>query len=135
MNYEKVSVNIDDKKLASIDLLVENGFYNNRTDFINQAVTNLLFNEKKLLNKLLDNKEEDANIINDKVWFIGVSCFTKEYLLKIKSLKTKINIKGFGVLKFSSDCDDELIKETVATISKKIQLNASSKLKEYYKTR
>jgi len=38
MNYEKVSVNIDDKKLANIDLLVENGFYANRTDFINQAV-------------------------------------------------------------------------------------------------
>jgi len=133
MNYEKVSVNIDDKKLANIDLLVENGFYANRTDFINQAVANLLSDEKKLVNKLLNNKEEDANIINDKVWFIGVSCFTKEYLLKIKCLKTKINVKGFGVLTFSSDCDDELVKETIESISKKIQLNASSTLKEYYK--
>ena len=35
---EKVSVNINTSTLAAIDLLVDNGHYFNRSDFINQAL-------------------------------------------------------------------------------------------------
>ena len=35
---EKVSVNINTSTLSTIDLLVDNGYYSNRSDFINQAV-------------------------------------------------------------------------------------------------
>ena len=35
---EKVSVNINTSSWSSIDLLVDNGYYSNRSDFINQAV-------------------------------------------------------------------------------------------------
>ena len=35
---EKVSVNINTATLSTIDLLVDNGYYSNRSDFINQAV-------------------------------------------------------------------------------------------------
>lgn len=38
MNYEKVSVNINDRNLSQIDLLIENDFYTNRSDFINQSI-------------------------------------------------------------------------------------------------
>jgi Arc/MetJ-type ribon-helix-helix transcriptional regulator len=34
MNYEKVSINVDNKLLAKIDLLVSEGFYSTRSDFI-----------------------------------------------------------------------------------------------------
>ena len=35
---EKVSVNVNTSTLAAIDLLVDNGYYSNRSDFINQAL-------------------------------------------------------------------------------------------------
>ena len=35
---EKVSVNINTSTLAAIDMLVDHGYYSNRSDFINQAL-------------------------------------------------------------------------------------------------
>lgn len=35
---EKTSVNINTATLSSIDILVDNGYYSNRSDFINQAL-------------------------------------------------------------------------------------------------
>lgn len=132
MNYEKVSVNIDDKKLSQIDLLVENGFYANRSDFINQATQELLDKEVNNIEKILEQNSMDSYIINDNIWFIGVSSFDKEFLSRVKELNKKINVKGFGVLSFSKDCTDDLIIETVESISKKIKVVATDKVKEHF---
>lgn len=132
MNYEKVSVNIDDKKLSKIDLLVENGFYANRSDFINQATQELLDKEDNNIEKILEQNSIDNYIINDNIWFVGASSFDKEFLERVKALDKKINVKGFGVLSFNKECNDELIISTVETISKKIKIIASDKVKEYF---
>ncbi|WP_322201866.1 hypothetical protein [Acutalibacter intestini] len=39
---EKVSVHINSSTLAAIDMLVNNGYYSNRSDFINQALRETL---------------------------------------------------------------------------------------------
>ena len=49
MNSEKVSVNINNDKLAKIDLLVSEGFYSNRSAFINDAVEALLEKKTELI--------------------------------------------------------------------------------------
>lgn len=54
MNNEKVSVNVSDEALARIDLLVEDGFYANRSEFINRAVETLLNKESRTVEKLLE---------------------------------------------------------------------------------
>ena len=132
MNYEKVSVNISDKKLSQMDLLIENGLYANRSDFINQAVDDLLDRECDTVQKLLENSSTDANILNDNIWFIGISCFDKAYLERVKKLNKKINVKGFGVLCFAEDCTDELILDTIESVSKKIRVNASERVKAQF---
>lgn len=132
MNYEKVSVNISDKKLSQMDLLIENGLYANRSDFINQAVDDLLDRECHTVEKLLESYSTDANILNDNIWFIGISCFDKAFLERVKSLNKKISIKGFGVLCFADDCTDELILDTVESVSKKIRINASDRIKAQF---
>lgn len=132
MEYEKVSVNVDDRKLSQIDLLVEKGFYANRSDFINLAVQKLLDEEAVTVAKLLNQDATDAAVINDNVWFIGISGFDRAYLTRVKALGKKINVKGFGVLAFGKDCDDDLIFETVASVSKKITLNASDPVKRHF---
>lgn len=53
MTSEKVSVNIPDEALSKIDLLIEDGFYSNRSDFINRAVSTLLEKESRNIEKLL----------------------------------------------------------------------------------
>ena len=145
MNYEKVSVNINDKKLSQMDLLIENGLYTNRSDFINQAVDGLLERECPTVQKLLETYTTDANLLNDNIWttdanirndniwFIGVSCFDKAFLERVKSLNKKINVKGFGVLCFGEGCTDELILETVESVSDKIRIKASDRIKAQFR--
>lgn len=132
MNYEKVSVNIDDKKLAQIDMLVENDFYANRSDFINQAVSRQLDTEAGTISGILNQKSLDSMIVTDSFWFIGIQSISRDYLTRVKELGTKINVKGFGILSFDNDCDEQLVKDTVASVSKKIRINASAQIKEYF---
>ncbi|MBQ0101281.1 MAG: hypothetical protein KBT31_00605, partial [Firmicutes bacterium] len=132
MNYEKVSVNIDDKKLAQIDMLVENDFYANRSDFINQAVSRQLDTEAETISGILNQKSLDSMIVTDSFWFIGIQSISRDYLTRVKELGTKINVKGFGILFFDNDCDEQLVKDTVASVSKKIRINASAHIKESF---
>ena len=50
---EKVSVNINTATLSTIDLLVDNGYYSNRSDFINQAVRAELRRQQSTTDRLI----------------------------------------------------------------------------------
>ena len=50
---EKVSVNINTSTLSQIDLLVDGGYYSNRSDFINQALRSELQHQQSLLDRLI----------------------------------------------------------------------------------
>ena len=55
---EKVSVNINSSTLSSIDLLVDNGYYSNRSDFINQALREGLQKHQNTIDRIIDKKME-----------------------------------------------------------------------------
>ena len=130
MNSEKVSVNINDDKLARIDLLISEGFYSNRSAFINDAITDLLDRNGNLIEKILteSNKSYSTN-----TWFIGAQNLSKEYLEDYQAHNTKFSIKGFGVLFIDSDVSPELLSNTVTHISEKIIVRGSSEVLEYVK--
>ena len=69
---EKVSVNMNIATLSQIDLLVDKGYYSNRSDFINQAVRQAL-NEKKSVIEEMSKQQNDL----DFRWFIGVIALEK----------------------------------------------------------
>ena len=50
---EKVSVNINTSTLSSIDLLVDNGYYSNRSDFINQALREGLQKHQNTIDRII----------------------------------------------------------------------------------
>ena len=122
MNSEKVSININNDKLAVIDLLVEEGLVANRSAFINHAINLLIQKEQATIDGLLKKKEET---ISNKQWFIGLQSFDREYLLKFKKYGIKLSLKGFGSLYLSKDIDEELILETVEFISRKIKIHGT----------
>lgn len=132
MNYEKVSVNVDDKLLAQIDLLVADGFYSTRSDFINQAIESQIAKEGKNIDSLISLHAKNEEI-DENQWFIGVVSYSKEYLEQVKRQKKKLHINGFGVLSFSADCSDELIIATVETISRKIKIHGRQVIVDHYK--
>ena len=126
---EKVSVNMNIATLSQIDLLVDKGYYSNRSDFINQAVRQAL-NEKKSVIEETSKQQNDL----DFRWFIGVMSLEKEELLKAKEKRIKIKIKGYGLLGIDSELDD-LVIENVESISVKGKVICSDRIKKHFKIR
>lgn len=122
MENEKVSVNINDDKLAAIDLLIDEGLVSNRSAFINEAIDLLLQKNQKTIDDIITQKQE---LISPNQWFIGLQSIDREYLLKFKKQNIKLSLKGFGSLYVSRDVDGELILETVEFISKRIKVHGT----------
>ena len=56
-NYtEKVSVNVNTSTLSEIELLVDNGYYSNRSDFINQAVRETLSRHQTTIDRIAEQR-------------------------------------------------------------------------------
>ena len=123
---EKVSVNMNIATLSQIDLLIDKGYYSNRSDFINQAVRQAL-NDKKSVIEETGRQQSDL----DFKWFIGVMNLEKEELLKAKENRSRIKIKGYGLLGIDSELDDLMI-ENVESVSVKGKVICSDRLKKHF---
>lgn len=128
---EKVSVNINTSTLSSIDLLVDNGYYSNRSDFINQALREGLQKHQNTLDRIIDAKtgsdREDPNH-----WFIGVCGLEKRELEAAKACGRTLTYTGYGVLVISDAIDDELLFEVVESIKVKGKVLCKKSVKEHY---
>ena len=126
---EKVSVNMNIGTLSQIDLLVDQGYYSNRSDFINQAVRQAL-TEKKSVIEEMSKRQTDL----DFRWFYGVMSLEKAELLKAKERQVKIRIKGYGLLGIDSELDD-LVIENVESIAVKGKVVCSERIKTHFQLR
>lgn len=120
---EKVSVNMNVGTLSQIDLLVDLGYYSNRSDFINQAVRQVL-DQKQTIIENESRRHQESN----SDWFIGVYVFTKEQLLHAREEGKKITVRGYGLLIIGSDLD-ELAVEMIEKIDVKGRVVASDFVK------
>ena len=128
---EKVSVNINASTLSSIDLLVDNGYYSNRSDFINQALRESLQNHQNTIDRIIDKKTK-FNDSGSNQWFIGVYGLEKQELDTAKKNGREIEINGYGVLVIDKDIDEESIFEVVRTIKVKGKVLCKKSIKEHY---
>lgn len=126
---EKVSVNMNIATLSQIDLLVDKGYYSNRSDFINQSVRQTL-NEKRSVIEEVSRQQNDL----DFWWFVGIMVLEKENLLKAREKKTKIKIKGYGLLALGGELDD-LVIENVESIAVKGKVICSDRIREHFQIR
>ena len=128
---EKVSVNINTSTLSSIDLLVDNGYYSNRSDFINQALREGLQKHQKTIDRIIDKKTE-SNGESPNHWFIGVCCLEKQEIEAAKNHGREMEIRGYGVLVIEEDIDEETLFEVVHTIKVKGKIACKKSIKEHY---
>ena len=127
---EKVSVNINAASLSSIDLLIDHGFYSNRSDFINQAVRDTLQQQQTTIDRLVTQATKDHSSRTE--WFLGVYCLTQDTLAAWSRHAGKEKLCGYGLLIIDANCDEELLFSTVKTISVHGSVRASASVKEYY---
>ena len=123
---EKVSVNMNIGTLSQIDLLVDLGYYSNRSDFINQSVRQVLDQKQSVIeNETKRRRESNGD------WFIGIYVFTEDQLLSAKAKGKKIKVSGYGVVVIDKKLDD-LALEVIESIDIKGKIIASPQIKDKF---
>jgi Arc/MetJ-type ribon-helix-helix transcriptional regulator len=116
---EKITINMSVVDLGQVDLLVQEGFYSSRTDFIRTAIRNLL-------NTQADHVRE---LITKKSFVVGVIAFSRKYLEEIRSKGVKLDIKVLGLCLLEDDISPELALSTISSIEVMGVLRASDAVK------
>lgn len=144
---EKVSVNMNSATLASIDLLVDNGYYSNRSDFINQAVRQSLRDHRGDIDRIVEKHEKRATHSSGALtvstpmvstlrggdhWFFGVSGITRKELEELHEAGETMRLKGYGVLVIDDDCDEEMLFKVVEELKVRGKVCAADSVKKHY---
>src|SRR5262245_53692206 len=103
---EKITINMNVVDLGQVDLLVEQGFYSNRTDFIRTAIRNLL------------NSHSDAikETVTRKTFVVGVLSYSRNELEKLRASGRMLEIKVVGLAIIGNDVSPELAASTIQSL-------------------
>jgi len=117
---EKVTINLGAIDLGRIDLLVQEGFYSSRTDFIRTAIRDLS----------ATHAEEVQQLSANKTLILGVQHFAVEDLDRLRKEGKKIDIRALGLVTFGTDVSVELALATINSVSVLGALHAPPALKK-----
>ena len=126
---EKVSVNINTTTLAAIDLLIDNGHYFNRSDFINQALREAIARNEANIQRA---SEESGKKLTGGYWFMGVSRLTEPELDEILRSGKPRSISGYGVLSVDPNIPAEKVFAAISEISIRGKVSCSPEVREHY---
>lgn len=104
---EKISFNISAVDLGQIDLLVEQGFYSSRTDFLVAAVRNLLQTHAQVVQKAVERR----------LMTLGVAIYGREDLERRVAAGERLDLRVVGVLKIEDDVSPELARAAIRSVS------------------
>jgi Arc/MetJ-type ribon-helix-helix transcriptional regulator len=117
---EKITINLGYVDLGSIDLLVQEGFYSNRTDFIRTAIRN----------QLSIHREEVKQSVVRHTLELGLRHYTRADLEAVAAAGEKLQIKVLGLAGFAPDVTPELALATIESITVLGALHASKEIKD-----
>jgi len=103
---EKITINLGLVDLGQIDLLVQEGFYSNRTDFIRTAIRN----------QLAVHKEEVKRTVARKTLVLGVQHYTRSDLEAALAAGEKLQINVLGLASIADDVSPELALATIDSV-------------------
>jgi Arc/MetJ-type ribon-helix-helix transcriptional regulator len=116
---EKITINLGYVDLGHIDLLVQEGFYSNRTDFIRTAIRN----------QLSTHGEEVRKSIVRHTLELGLRHYTSADLEAVKAAGEKLHIKVLGLASIAPDVTPALALATIESITVLGALHASKEIK------
>jgi Arc/MetJ-type ribon-helix-helix transcriptional regulator len=116
---EKITINLGYVDLGHIDLLVQDGFYSNRTDFIRTAIRNQIERHADATKQSVARKSLD----------LGLRHFSREDLEAARVAGQRLDIRVLGLASIAADVTPELAQATIASISVLGALQASAAVK------
>ena len=103
---EKITLNLGPIDLGQVDLLVQEGFYSNRTDFIRTAIRNQLTTHADAVRQTLDRK----------TLVLGLQHYTRQSLEMVRARGERLQIQVLGLARIADDVSPELALATIECI-------------------
>ncbi len=103
---EKVTINMSVVDLGQVDLLVEEGFYSSRTDFIRTAIRNLLN----------QHSEEVKQSITRRTMAVGALGYNRAELERLRQNGERVEVRVVGLFALTQDVTPELALATIQSI-------------------
>jgi Arc/MetJ-type ribon-helix-helix transcriptional regulator len=116
---EKITINLGYVDLGHVDLLVQEGFYSNRTDFIRTAIRNQLERHGEVVRRSVARKSLD----------LGLRHYSREDLEAARAAGQKLDIHVLGLASIAGDVTPELARSTIGSLVVLGALHASPAVK------
>ena len=116
---EKITINLGFIDLGHIDLMVNEGFYSNRTDFIRTAVRNQIDRHADVVKSSVARKTLD----------LGLRHYSRADLEQARSTGQLLDLHVLGLLTIAPDVSPELARSTIGSLTVLGALHASPEVK------
>jgi Arc/MetJ-type ribon-helix-helix transcriptional regulator len=117
---EKITINLGPVDLGQIDLLVQEGFYANRTDLIRTAIRKHLDRHDDAIRQSVARHRLD----------LGLRQYSRQDLEQVRARGETLHIQVLGLAIIAADVPPELARETIASIRVLGALQASDAVKQ-----
>jgi Arc/MetJ-type ribon-helix-helix transcriptional regulator len=102
----KITINLGVVDLGQIDLLVQEGFYSNRTDFIRTSIRNQLSSHAEVVQQAMVRKP----------MALGLQRYSRKDLEAVRAARKKLQIHVLGLASIADDVSAELARATIESI-------------------
>ena len=117
---EKLTINLGVVDLGQIDLLVQEGFYSNRTDCIRTAIRN----------QLTVHADDVKRTVARHTLVLGLQHVTRAELERVRAAGQMLNIQVVGLVRIDDDVTPELARATIETVKVLGALHASKAVRQ-----
>ncbi|RTZ47666.1 CopG family transcriptional regulator [Candidimonas sp. SYP-B2681] len=116
---EKITINLGPVDLGQIELLVQEGFYANRTDMIRTAIRN----------QLAAHADVVRQVVSRKTLVLGIQHYTATDLRAVQASGETLQIRVLGLATIAPDVTPELALATIESLTVLGALHASPEVK------
>jgi Arc/MetJ-type ribon-helix-helix transcriptional regulator len=117
---EKLTINLGVVDLGQIDLLVQEGFYSNRTDLIRTAIRN----------QLSVHADEVKRTVARRTLVLGLQHVTRAELERARAAGEMLRIHVLGLARIADDVTPELARATIQTVEVLGAFHASAAVRQ-----
>ncbi|HJS88150.1 MAG TPA: CopG family transcriptional regulator [Acetobacteraceae bacterium] len=119
IDSEKITINLGYVDLGHIDLMVKEGFYSNRTDFIRTAIRNQLERHADVVRQSVARKTLD----------LGLRHYSRAELEAVRDAGDTLQINVLGLARIAPDVTPELARASIASVTVLGALHASPEVR------
>ncbi len=116
---EKITINLGYVDLGHVDLMVREGFYSNRTDFIRTAIRNQLERHAKAIGSSVERSRLE----------LGLRHYTRHELEAARRDGNPLHVNVLGLASIAHDVTPELARDAIASVTVLGALHASAEVK------